>query len=304
MSLRALKTLQAIAKFGSFGRAGEAVGLTQSAVSLQIKALEAEFGSRLFDRSRRLPRLTAAGRIVLDKSAEVLALYDQIALALSDEQSLAGRLALGSIQTSLSGPLPEALVDLNRSHPRVRVHVVAGISAELAQKVADCELDAAITTQPVRPHPQNLVWTKLYEDRFWLIAPADVYDRTPRELLEQLPFIRFDSQAWAGWMIKQELKRMRVVVREEMVLDSQDVIIRMVERGLGVAVIPLSDEVRAKLCLTCLRFGNPQLTRNVVLLERQDRLTTRLASALGEAVMRIATEAPAASILGATLPTR
>ena len=62
MSLRALRTLQAIARHGSFAAAGKAVGLTQSAVSLQVKVLEEEFGAPLFDRSRRLPVLTEAGR--------------------------------------------------------------------------------------------------------------------------------------------------------------------------------------------------------------------------------------------------
>jgi DNA-binding transcriptional LysR family regulator len=150
MSLRALRTLHAIARHGSFARAGEVVGLTQSAVSLQIRALEKEFGAQLFDRSRRLPRLTPAGQIVLEKSAEVLALYDQIASALSDEQSLAGRLKLGVIHTALSGVVPDALAALNRSHPRVRVQVTAGMSVGLALQVAAGELDAAVTTEPVR----------------------------------------------------------------------------------------------------------------------------------------------------------
>ncbi len=70
MSIRALRTLQAIARHGSFAGAGKAVGLTQSAVSLQVKALEDEFGAALFDRSRRLPVLTEAGRIVVARSAE------------------------------------------------------------------------------------------------------------------------------------------------------------------------------------------------------------------------------------------
>ncbi|ACL61590.1 LysR family transcriptional regulator [Methylobacterium nodulans] len=287
MSLRALRTLHAIAQHGSFARAGEVVGLTQSAVSLQVKMLEEEFGARLFDRSRRLPRLTEAGRIVLEKSAEVLALYDQIASALSDEQSLAGRLRLGAVQTALSGVLPEALAALNQSHPRVRVHVSAGMSAELALRIAAGELDAAVTTEPVRPHPPDLVWTPLYEDRFWLIAPPGHDARSPRELLSELPFIRFDSHAWAGRVIDRELRRMRLDVREEMVLDSLEVILRMVEKGLGVAVVPLSDDVLATLRLTTLPFGEPQLIRRIVLLERQDCTGGRLSAALAQAVMDI-----------------
>jgi DNA-binding transcriptional LysR family regulator len=130
---------------GSFARAGEAVGLTQSAVSLQVKALEEEFRVTLFDRSRRVPRFTEAGKILLERSAEVLALYDQIAGALGDENSLTGRLKLGAIQTALSGVLPEALAALYQAHPRIRVHVAAGMSAELAMQIVAGEIDAAVT---------------------------------------------------------------------------------------------------------------------------------------------------------------
>lgn len=284
MSLRALRTLHAIARHGSFARAGEAVGLTQSAVSLQVKALEDEFGVTLFDRSRRLPVLTEAGKIVLARSEEVLALYDRIPEALSDERSLVGRLKIGAIQTALSGVLPDALSALNRAHPRIRVHVVAGMSAELAVQVAAGELDAAITTEPVRPYPSDLIWTPLYEDRFWLIAPRGNDQKDQRELLSGLPFIRFDSRAWAGRVIDRELRRQRITVREEMILDSQEVILRMVERGLGVAIAPLSDDVHARLDLTSLPFGEPQLSRRIVLLERHDRRTERLTGALANAV--------------------
>ena len=69
-----------------------------------------------------------------------------------------------------------------------------------------------------------------------------------------------------------------------MVLDSQDIILLMVEKGLGVAVLAVSDETFAGLKLTCLPFGEPQLIRNIVMLERQDRRGGRLAVALAEAV--------------------
>lgn len=207
MSLRALRTLVAIVHHGTFARAGEAIGLTQSAVSLQVKALEDEFGVRLFDRSRRQPALTEAGRIVLAQAEQILALYDHIPDSLSDEKALVGRLRIGAIQTALSGPLPDALLALRRDHPLLRVHVAAGMSAELAQRVAAGELDAAITSQPVRPHPAELTWTTLYEDRFWLLAPPQHANHDARKLLEELPFIRFDAQAWAGRMIAAELRR-------------------------------------------------------------------------------------------------
>lgn len=293
MTLRALRTLQAIARHGSFSRAGEVVGLTPSAVSLQVKSLEEEFNVQLFDRSRRLPVLTDAGKIVLAKSGEVLALYDQIAAALGDELSLAGRLRLGAIQTALSGILPAALMALNRAHPSVRVHVEAGMSAELALKVSAGELDAAVTTEPVKPHPADLSWIPLFKDRFWVVAPAKYEGRGQRDLLSDLPFIRFDSRAWAGRVIERELRRQRINVREEMVLDSQEVILRMVESGLGVAIIPLSDAARRGLPAYCSPFGEPQLQRTIVLLRHQAQPASRIATALAQTLIELGETAEA-----------
>lgn len=286
MSLRALRTLVAIARHRTFARAGEAVGLTQSAVSLQVKALEAAFNVRLFDRSRREPSLTEAGRIVLAQAEQILSLYDRIPDALSDEKALVGRLRIGAIHTALAGPLPDALLALRRQHPGLRVHVAAGLSAELAQRVVDGELDAAITSHPVRPHPADLVWSTLYEDRFWLLAPPQYAGHDARTLLTDLPFIRFDAQAWAGRMIASELRRLGIRVREEMVLDSKETIVRMVASGLGAAVVALSDSVLTQLPpIVRLPFGQPQMRRAVVLLEHQSRPAQRLTQALAEAVV-------------------
>lgn len=286
MSLRALRTLQHIARRGSFASAGEAVGLTQSAVSLQVKALEREFGVQLFDRSGRLPKLTEAGKIVIEKADELLALYDQISEALNDERSLVGRLKVGAMPSVLSGMLPDALVELNRAHPRIRVHVAYGLSGELAHQVSAGDLDIAITLEPTSPHPANMSWTHLYEESFWLIAPPGLAEQDPHKLLSEEPFIRLDAKAWTGRPIDRELRRMGVRVREEMVLGSPETIIRMVQKGLGVSVISMSDELRAETGLTCHPFGAPQLTRRIGLLERADRTGGKLTRALTRAVQR------------------
>ncbi|KAF1050912.1 MAG: Hydrogen peroxide-inducible genes activator [Stenotrophomonas maltophilia] len=285
MSLRALRTLVAIAQHGSFARAAEAVHLTQSAVSLHVRRLEEEFNAPLFDRSRRLPVLTEAGHLALERAREILALYDSIAAELGDGSELTGRLRLGAIHTALSGFLPAALAALSREHPRLRVNVSSGMSAELALRIDSGELDAAVTTEPVKPYPHGLVSTPLYQEGFWIIAPAHVESRDPRRLLQDYPFFRFDRRAWAGRTIEQALRRQRLRVQTSMELDSQEAIIQMVASGLGVAVIPLASHTfHALEGVLRLPFCEPQLGRRVVLLERADRRAGRLAGALVEAV--------------------
>nr|WP_314544203.1 LysR substrate-binding domain-containing protein [uncultured Massilia sp.] len=285
MSLRALRTLVAIAKHGSFVRAAEAVHLTQSAVSLHVRALEQDFDAVLFDRSKRVPVLTEAGRRAVERAQQILDLYDGIAAELGEQGELHGRLRLGAINTALAGILPAALAALRERHPRLRVLVNAGMSAELALRVDAGELDAAITTEPVKPHPAGLVHSGLYREGFWVVAPAGLEGNDARTLLRDHPFIRFDRNAWAGRTIDAELRRMRLDVQTQMELDSLQAIVHMVASGLGVAVVLLSERTRAALPgLVCLPFGTPQLERKVVLLEREDRRASRLAQALADAV--------------------
>jgi DNA-binding transcriptional LysR family regulator len=184
MSLRALRTLVAIAQHGSFARAAEAVCLTQSAVSLHVRTLEEDFKATLFDRSRRVPVLTDAGQRAVEQAREVLALYDGIAAELGESGELAGRLRIGAIQTALAGTLPAALAALRRSHPRLRVQVSSGMSAELAIRIDAGELDAAVTTEPVKPYPTGLVSTPLYREGFWIIGPPGLEGLDARRLLQ------------------------------------------------------------------------------------------------------------------------
>lgn len=287
MSLRALRTLVAIAQHGSFARAAEAVHLTQSAVSLHIRGLEEEFNAPLFDRSRRVPVLTEAGHLAVERAREVLALYDSIAAELGEDSELRGRLRVGAIHTALAGILPAALAALGAEHPHLRVNVASGMSAELATRVEAGELDAAVTTEPVKPHPYGLVSTPLYEEGFWIIAPRQLEPVEPRRLLQEQPFIRFDRRAWAGRTIERELRRLRLTVRTTMELDSQEAIIQMVASGLGVSIVPSSRRNLERLGqLAFTPFGDPQRTRQVVLIEREDRPRGRLAAALAQAVRR------------------
>lgn len=285
MSIRALRTLLAIAQHGSFAQAAQSVHLTQSAVSLQIKSLEETFNAALFDRSRRLPVLTDAGHVAVERAREILALYDGIAVEIGGDNELRGRLKIGVIQTALASVLPQALVALGARHPHLRITVNSGMSAELATRVEAGELDVAITTEPVKPHPYGLLSTPLYEEGFWIVAPAAFAGQDARQLLEQQPFIRFDRRAWAGRTIERELRRLHLRVQTSMELDSQEAIIQMVTQGLGVAVLPLSRRNLEQLGELDLQpFGSPQRLRRVVLLEREDRPRARLAAALAQVI--------------------
>ena len=285
MSLKALRTLVTIARHGTFARAADLLSLTPSAVSLHIKTLEDELQVPLFDRSRRQVVLTEAGQLAVARAETILAAYDELADALASGPSLRGRLRLGAIHTVLARRLPKALVWIKAHHPDLHISVASGMSAELARRIEDGDLDAAITTEPVSPYPQSLDYTPLFEDRFWAIASPELAGQSLPQLLASQPFLRFDKRAWAGRQIEQELRRQHLQVSEQMELDSQEALARMAVMGLGVAIIPMSDEDLQRLPpATCLPFGEPQLKRRVVLLEHEKSQRRHLSAVLKTAM--------------------
>ncbi len=134
MNLRQLRTLVAIAEQGSFTAAGNAVGLSHSAISLHVKALEQELGVALVDRTQRPPRLTARGAALVEQARRMAALVDEIR-ALGSDEMLAGSLAVGVVPTEMVHLLPPALARLRALHPKLAIRVRTGLSSELAQAV-------------------------------------------------------------------------------------------------------------------------------------------------------------------------
>ncbi|NVJ92721.1 MAG: LysR family transcriptional regulator, partial [Methylocystaceae bacterium] len=119
MDTRQLKTLLAIASHGTFARAADRVGLTPSAVSQQIQALELELNVPLFDRSSRPPELTPQGAQVLELAKHMLQLEENVKASLKGEH-VAGTLMLGSVRSSALNLLPRAIVKMRSQYPELK----------------------------------------------------------------------------------------------------------------------------------------------------------------------------------------
>ncbi|HFC04498.1 MAG TPA: LysR family transcriptional regulator, partial [Rhizobiales bacterium] len=226
MELRQLKTLVAISDFGTFAAAADAIGLTQSAVSLQIKGLEQEIGAEIFDRRHRPPLLNDKGRSLVEQARKVLELCDDIARQGADAP-LEGVLTFGAVPTSVASILPPALAMMRARHPKLHIRVTSGLSAELAAATRAGEIDAAIVSQPTRLS-DGLVSNRITREPLLVIAPPDAPGETDRELLEASSFIQFSRRAWAGQLIDRFLNDRGIDVHRGMEIDSLDAITRMV----------------------------------------------------------------------------
>ena len=236
MELKTLRTLVAVAQHQSFVAAGEALGLTQSAVSLHIKALEEELGLSLFDRSRRPPELNADGRALVERAREILELTDSLTESFGP-QPTEGLLSLGAVPTTITGILPPTLRALQQKAPRVRIRLTSGLSHELEGRVAGGELDAALLSEPgaLRPH---LRWHPVSEERLVVISPQEWPGSTDEALLTGGPYLRFRRHAWASLAIDAALRARGINPRVAMEIDSLEGIAMMVSHGLGASIVP------------------------------------------------------------------
>jgi DNA-binding transcriptional LysR family regulator len=269
LDIRSLKTLIAVADHGSFAAAGSAVGLSQSAVSLQMKGLEDRLGQRLFDRNHRPPLLNAEGRALVIRAREVVRLWEQLTVSFTAEP-VAGSLGLGAIPTVISGVLPQALARLRAESPRLKIRLTTGLSHELEQLVDKGRLDAAVVTQPREVAPE-LCWYPVAREPLVVIAPKGTRGDDDRALLEALPFIRFRRFAWAGQLIDAEIARRAIAVKPEMEIDNLEGVARLVASGLGVSVVPQRRGAEPYPQGTrALPFGDPPVHRILGVLERMD----------------------------------
>ncbi|BAO88111.1 LysR family transcriptional regulator [Caballeronia cordobensis] len=298
--LRELQTFIAVARHGTFAGAGAQIGLTQSAVSAQMQRLEAHLGMTLFDRTGRSATLNEAGRRTLELADELLALYAR----LSEPEGGDGRgglLSVGAIASAHAALLPEAIGAFRRASPAWRIRLVPGVSLNLLASVDAGEMDMAVIIRPPFSLPAELRWRTLAAEPFVLLAPAAKKGAHWRELIESEPFIRYDRRSFGGRQVDLFLRKRRIAVRDSIEVDELPGIAQLVARGLGVALVPVSDGIGAwPRGAVALDLGDDGFHREIGLVERARRLRTdepdaaaRLADCIVEAARQSGPRAPA-----------
>lgn len=272
-SIRNLQSFLAAARLGSFAAAGAEVGLTAAAVGLQVRALESELGLTLFDRRGRSVVLNTDGRLAVPQIKEILARYEALQ-SRRDGDDLSGTVVVGALVSALMGAFGDALWALKREHPALEVTLLAGQSADFAQRVDRGELDAAVVTQSPSPLPATLRWTPLYSEPMVLVVPRRPHFKLPAEALQMLaqcPFMRFDRNTWTGHLVDQALAQCRTQVIEGMELNSVEAIVELVRQGFGVSIVPQLANLQWSRDKALRVVPLPRVTvqRHVGLLERR-----------------------------------
>jgi DNA-binding transcriptional LysR family regulator len=291
MNITQLRSLVAIADAGGFSIAANNLFVTPSAISHQMRDLEAELGVPLFDRASRPPRLNAHGLAVVERGRDLLTRFDLLVELAKSPGEIGGRLMLGCVSGVSSDLIPRALANLHASHPAVQVTIEEGLSEALANRVRKRELDAAIITE-LPDADSELKSLLITEEAMIVVAPPDCRLTDWREVLSSYPFIRLNRNAGMGKIIDRALRDNHLQVNEVMELDSSETVVGMARNGIGAGIVPLGRLRRAAVGeVVALSFGEPPIFRRVVLIERRNNPRSDLSRLVYDAVKQVTTEA-------------
>ena len=263
---RQLQIFKAIVDVGSFTGAGEQLGISQSAISTQVRALEEELGVPLLMRLGRSTRMTPAGEIFLRCAQQVLEKLDETRRYLEEHgRGRAGAVRIGAPEPLCNYVLPEVLVELKRQFPRIEARVTSGHTAATLARLGAGEIDVALLPLPVDADKLRVI--EVGRDELVAVVPpahrwATLPFVTARDF-EREELLVYDRASQITDLTLGFLLEQGVFPRVALEVDHLEALKDLVERGLGVAVMPVWAAQRqlASGALVAVRLGPTGLPR-------------------------------------------
>jgi DNA-binding transcriptional LysR family regulator len=237
MDTKFLNTFVAVVDSGSMAAAARLFNITPAAVAQQVRTLERQVNASLLVRAGRTVTVTEAGARILQRSRDLLKdVSDLHAVAVDD--SVGGELRLGAGGTALTGIVPGILAQAIKKYPKISIFIRTGMSFDLHRAVENSELDAAFVLEAPFTLHKTCCWRLLREEPLVVLAPQSMADSDPHELLATQPLIRYDRNWWGGHLADEYMRKAGIQPIERFELNSLHAIAIMVDRGLGVSLVP------------------------------------------------------------------
>lgn len=278
-----------VSKHQSFSRAAEVLQLTQPSITARIQALERELGEELFERSGRGVKLTDGGHVFLPYSERILQTLQEARDAVEDVRKVQlGSLRLGSALTLSTYTLPKMLRDFCHQYPGVDVIVRTGRSEQVLNMLLADEVQVALVRAVNHP---ELECVQLYDDEIVLVAyPDHLFAASGRVTVADAatePIVLFDRGSSYYGLINDFFRRAGVIPNVAMELDSLEATKRMVEEGMGVALVPLLTVERELTAGTLVKVDLTDaepITQTISLVYRANRKRPRSIQAFIDSV--------------------
>jgi len=289
MADRRLQVFYTVARQLSFTKAAEQLFMTQPAVTFQVKQLEEQFNTRLFERSHGKIALTSAGRLVMDYAERILALSEEMETRVGElTGTMSGPLLLGASTTIAEFILPRILGEFKVAHPQVHTHLTVGNSEMIENRVADHALDVGLIESP--SHLPGVTTEVCCEDELVLIcAPthkfAGAASVKPGELVGE-PYVCRELGSGTREFTDQYLQRCQVAPEDlniVMEIGSPEAIKGLVETGLGIAIMSRARVMKErKLGMLAAVPLEPRLIRTFSFVHPKEKFRSKLLTAFIE----------------------
>lgn len=280
MELEQVQTFLAVATYGGFHRAAEALNVSQPAVSARIRALEESLGATLFTRGHTALSLTPAGKALRPHAENLLrniALARQAVHVL--QPSAAGALRIAAALSVCTYFLPDVMKEFQAANSKVLVSLRSGNSAQVLKMVLDGEADIGIARSLVHPEVETMT---LRDDPLILVGhPKLVAARSARARLDEVeswPLIFFDRGS-SDWTLSQGLfRRSGLLPNVVLEVETIEAAKRMVERMLGFSFLPqisVTQELQEGLLVAIEIVDAEALHRHLDVIHPRNRALTR-----------------------------
>ncbi|MGD8221651.1 LysR family transcriptional regulator [Pseudomonas thivervalensis] len=284
MTLKQIRAFLAVAQSLSFAVAGERLHLSQSALSLTIKALEEGLGGRLFSRNTRNVALTPEGESLLPLARRLVADWDNAEDEMRQRFTLQrGRVTLAAMPSFAGNLLPPILKTFRARYPNVNVTVNDVINEQVLEMVRDRHVELGVAFEPMQG--SSLAFTPLYLDRFVAVVPLDsplaqLGEIGWQALLEQ-PFITLQRPSTVRVMLEEHLQARGMRLPVEFESHQLATVGRMVASGLGVSAVPaLCVGQMHELGARCITLSDPVIERAIGVLTKPGHELSAAAQAL------------------------
>lgn len=287
MDTRQLAAFCAVVDRRSFSLAAERLGVTQPAVSLQVRALEERLGQRLLDRSGRRVEPTEAGRRLYRNAQRMLHVEEQLLedVAAADHGRLTGTLDIGASTGPGAHLVPVLLCEFQRQHPDLRIALSISDTQAVVERVAARELELGVVGA-LRRH-RSLDFEPLARDEIVLAVPPGhpaAGGSLSVEELRRETLIVMQEGAGVRQVVEEELRRAGLRTREldsKLQLGLQESVKSAVGAGFGVSFISrtaIEGELAAGT-LAWARVAGVEPSRQLYLARARGRGPTRAAEA-------------------------
>jgi DNA-binding transcriptional LysR family regulator len=273
LNLDHLRALVTVAELGSFTAAAERLGITQPAVSLQVKQLERRLGVTLVERVGRKARPTAAGAELLAHAGRIeAAVASALDAVTRHAEGAMGRVRLGTGATACIFLLPPVLGKLRRKYPDLDIVVTTGNTADIVKAVEENIIDVGLVTVPASG--RMLEVTPILEEEFVVIAPPgmEMPKRIAPPVLATLPVLLFEPGGNTRRIADEWFARAGTSLKPVMSLGSVEAIKELVAAGLGCAILPgMAVRRPADARRLQVRSLSPKLHRKLAVVVRRDK---------------------------------